>query len=370
MLGNRIDGPPMRAACAISSSNEANIRLSIESIGLLETFRPTRSATRSTSTRTAYLFLLSSPSSPSRPSSTTSPCSGGLGVDVQWLEAAEAAALSRPGLSTDGVLAATFCQRDGIADPNGVTMGFAKTAQVARRDGPSATSRSPASRSRRGRVSSVETTRGNDRDAPAVVNRRGSRMHGRSAPWPASTCRSIRFRRHIFIAAPRKRARRALHRACVARHGDRLRDDLLLSTREGRRGCCSAWAIGRRRPTFDTTVQWDFLAAGDRRRGHRGLPALTEGVDISRTRGRGCTRCRPTANPISRRGRAGVGGPLPDQRLPAATASQHSPAAGAASSPTSSSAAIRNSNLAPFGRRPPSRSSAWTPANDMWSEIR
>jgi hypothetical protein len=52
----------------------------------------------------------------------------GLGVDVQWLDAREAGALA-PGLSTDGVLAATFCQRDGIADPNGVTMGFAKTAQ-------------------------------------------------------------------------------------------------------------------------------------------------------------------------------------------------------------------------------------------------
>ena len=30
----------------------------------------------------------------------------------------------------DGVLAATFCPDDGIADPNGVTMGFARAAQA------------------------------------------------------------------------------------------------------------------------------------------------------------------------------------------------------------------------------------------------
>src|SRR6185503_17497763 len=46
-----------------------------------------------------------------------------LGVDVEWLDAAGAARLA-PGLDAGGVAGATFCQRDGIADPNGVTMGF------------------------------------------------------------------------------------------------------------------------------------------------------------------------------------------------------------------------------------------------------
>ena len=35
-----------------------------------------------------------------------------------------------PGLNVEGVIGATFCARDGIADPNGVTMGFAKAAQA------------------------------------------------------------------------------------------------------------------------------------------------------------------------------------------------------------------------------------------------
>ena len=35
-----------------------------------------------------------------------------------------------PGLDATGVRAATFCAADGIADPNGVTMGFARAAQV------------------------------------------------------------------------------------------------------------------------------------------------------------------------------------------------------------------------------------------------
>ena len=35
-----------------------------------------------------------------------------------------------PGLDATCLLSATFCSKDGIADPNGVTMGFAKAAQA------------------------------------------------------------------------------------------------------------------------------------------------------------------------------------------------------------------------------------------------
>jgi len=36
----------------------------------------------------------------------------------------------RPGLDVQGVVGATFCARDGIADPNGVTVGFANAARA------------------------------------------------------------------------------------------------------------------------------------------------------------------------------------------------------------------------------------------------
>src|ERR1700704_5346469 len=53
-----------------------------------------------------------------------------LGVEVQWLDGVDAERLA-PGLSADGIAGATFCERDGIADPNGVTMGFVRAAQAA-----------------------------------------------------------------------------------------------------------------------------------------------------------------------------------------------------------------------------------------------
>src|SRR5262249_26832959 len=52
------------------------------------------------------------------------------GIVVDLLKPEEARRLA-PGLDPQGVIGATFCARDGIADPNGVTMGFAKAAQSA-----------------------------------------------------------------------------------------------------------------------------------------------------------------------------------------------------------------------------------------------
>ena len=149
-------------------SNEANIRLSIESIGLLERFAGEVGHPIDFH-QDGYLFLLSSPSSVETFQRNVA-LQRGLGVDVQWLDARQAAEMT-PGLSTGGVLAATFCQKDGIADPNGVTMGFAKTAQslgvTIERDvevtGITVTA---------GRVAAVETTRGTI-ETRIVVNAAG-----------------------------------------------------------------------------------------------------------------------------------------------------------------------------------------------------
>ena len=51
-----------------------------------------------------------------------------LGVDVQWLSAAEVIALA-PCVSVDGLAAATFCAGDGIIDPHGVVSALWQEAR-------------------------------------------------------------------------------------------------------------------------------------------------------------------------------------------------------------------------------------------------
>ena len=171
---------------------------------------------------------------------------------MQWLDAAEAAALA-PGLNADGVLAATFCQRDGIADPNGVTMGFAKTAQslgvTIERD-VEVTGITVAA----GRVAAVETTRGTI-ETRTVVNAAGphARLIGKmaGADVPVDP-----IRRHIFIAAPGP-GQTPLH----VPSSHIMVIDFETTFYFHREGAGLLFGMGDRHetPTFDTTVQWDFL---------------------------------------------------------------------------------------------------------------
>ena len=108
-------------------SNAANIRLSIESIALFERFSDEIGAEIDFH-QDGYLFLLSTPSSVETFQQNVA-LQRSLGVDVEWLSPDEAARRA-PGVSLDGVLGATFCARDGIADPNGVTTGFVRAAQA------------------------------------------------------------------------------------------------------------------------------------------------------------------------------------------------------------------------------------------------
>ena len=227
-------------------SNEANIRLSIESIGLLERFADEVGHPIDLH-QDGYLFLLSSPSSVDTFQRNVA-LQRQLGVDVQWLDAREAAALA-PGLDAGGVLAATFCQRDGIADPNGVTMGFAKTAQSlgvsVERDVEVTGIQVDA-----GRVSAVETTRGAIATR-AVVNAAGpyareiGRMAGADVPVDP-------IRRHIFIASGESMRVPSSHIMVI---------DFETTFYFHREGAGLLFGMGDRdeKPTFDTTVQWDFL---------------------------------------------------------------------------------------------------------------
>ena len=106
-------------------STEANIRLSIESITLFERFEE-QVGYAIDFHQDGYLFLLSSPASV-QTFRHTMDLQRRLGVEVEWL-GPDAIARLAPGVSVEGVLGATFCRRDGIADPHGVTMGFARAA--------------------------------------------------------------------------------------------------------------------------------------------------------------------------------------------------------------------------------------------------
>jgi sarcosine oxidase subunit beta len=233
-------------------SNEANIKLSIESIGLLERFADEVGHPIDIH-QDGYLFLLSAQASVETFKRNVA-LQRSLGVDVQWLDARQASALA-VGLNTDGVLAATFCQRDGIADPNGVTMGFAKTAQSlgvrVERD-----VEVTGIQVSGGRVRGVETTRGTI-DTGTVVNAAGpyARQIGRlaGAEVPVDP-----IRRHIFIAAPASGAAPADF-AVPSSHVMVI--DFETTFYFHREGAGLLFGMGDRQesPTFDTTVQWDFL---------------------------------------------------------------------------------------------------------------
>src|SRR3954452_5337256 len=228
-------------------SNEANIKLSIESIALLERFADEVGHPVDFH-QDGYLFLVSSESSVETFKRNVA-LQRSLGVDVQWLDARQAASMT-PGLSTDGVLAATFCPKDGIADPNGVTMGFAKTAQSlgvgVERD-----VEVTGIAVHGGRVSAVETTRGTI-ETRVVVNAAGpyargiGRMAGAEVPVDP-------IRRHIFIAAG------VAPPAVPSSHIMVIDFDTTFYFH--REGAGLLFGMGERHetPTFDTTVQWDFL---------------------------------------------------------------------------------------------------------------
>jgi sarcosine oxidase subunit beta len=228
-------------------SNAANVALSIESIGLLERFVEEVGQPIDFH-QDGYLFLLSSPSSVDTFRRNVA-LQRSFGVDVQWLDAAEAERLA-PGLDAHGVLGATFCQRDGIADPNGVTMGFARAAQAlgVRIDRDVEVTGIDVARDR---VVAVQTTRGRI-EADVVVNAAGP--HARAVGKMAGVDVPVDpYRRHIFIAAGVAPPRVPASHLMVI--------DFETTFYFHREGAGLLFGMGDpgETPTFDTTVQWDFL---------------------------------------------------------------------------------------------------------------
>ena len=150
---------------------------------------PTKSASRSTFTRTATCSCCRRRRA-SRRSGATSRCSAASASTCSGSTRGERRAARAGARRRRRDRGATFCQRDGIADPNGVTMGFAKAAQAAgvsiERD-TEVTGIRVEPRPRRRRRDDAR----HDRDADGRQRGR-TRTRGRSDGWPASTCRSIR----------------------------------------------------------------------------------------------------------------------------------------------------------------------------------
>ena len=209
-------------------SNPANIRLSIESIRLLERFED-EVGHPIDFRQDGYLFLLSTPASVEafRQTSRCSAARHRRGL----ARCSGAAATCTRARTWTASSAATFCARDGIADPNGVTMGFAKAAQArgvddrARDGGDWHTVESGRVAGRRDYARHDRHADRRERRGPACA--RDRRMAGVDVPVEP-------YRRHIFIAAAAAAASAAVARAVVPDHGDRLRHDVLLSPR-GRR---------------------------------------------------------------------------------------------------------------------------------------
>jgi sarcosine oxidase subunit beta len=231
-------------------SHEANVRLSIESIRLFEQFTSEVGADLDF-WQDGYLFLLSAQEHVEAFGRQVE-MQRRLGVAVDWLTPGEAARLA-PGLRTDGVRAATFCARDGIADPSGVTLGFARGARergVEILRGTEVTAIDVA----RGCVAGVETTAGRI-STPVVVNAAGP-WAGRVGALAGVDLPVTPLRRHILIAAP----------GSGGWHGGVPDSRLMVIDFETtfyfhREGAGVLFGMGEKDepPGFDTTVNWDVI---------------------------------------------------------------------------------------------------------------
>lgn len=243
-------------------SNEANVKLSIESIQLIERFKETVGYEIDFH-QDGYLFLLSNEDVVDD-FRKNAEMQQRLGVEVDLISPEEARRLA-PGLEVDGVIGAAFCARDGIADPNGVTMGFAKAAQALGVEINRETEVTGITIDA-GRVGSVQTTRGII-STRTVVNAAGAyarnigKMIGIEVPV-------LPYRRHIFITEPISMAAPA-SRIMVIDF-----ESTFYFHREGS-GILFGMSDVDEPSSFNTTVSWEFLEKVTRIAVKR-LPALAD----------------------------------------------------------------------------------------------
>lgn len=242
-------------------SNEANVKLSIESIKLFENFKQEVGYDIDFH-QDGYLFLLTTEQDFAA-FNLSIRMQRRLGVNVEMLSPDDACRLA-PGLEVGSVIGATFCARDGIADPNGVTMGFAKAAQSAgaeiRRN-----TEVTGIKIEAGRVAEVQTNQGAI-STRAVINAAGpyARVIGNMAGIDIPV---LPYRRHIFITEPITSA----YVRNIAFDSAESKLDVPASRimvidfettfyfhREGA-GILFGMSDPDEPSSYDTTVSWDFL---------------------------------------------------------------------------------------------------------------
>jgi sarcosine oxidase subunit beta len=291
-------------------STETNIQLSIESIRLFENFAE-EVGYEIDFHQDGYLFLLSREEDLESFKKNLE-LQRRLGVEVDLLEPEEAAELAT-GLNLEGTIAATFCARDGIADPNGVTMGFAKAAQAAGahiyRETEALGIRTDA-----GRVTGIDTSKGII-STRTVVNAAGPYAK-RVGELAGINVPVLPYRRHIFITGPIDDRRTPGSRIMVIDF-----ETTFYFHREGA-GILFGMADPREQPGFDTSVKWEFLEEVTRVAVGR-LPAL-EDAGIAHAWA-GLYEMTPDAMPII--GPAGIEGVYIIAGF-SGHGFQHSPAAG------------------------------------------
>jgi sarcosine oxidase subunit beta len=165
-------GTGSTGACAggfrFQFSSTINVKLSIASVPMIVGFSEEHGLPLDV-VRDGYLFLIRDDSTLRR-FIVAAEMQRALGVDARVLEPEEAAELA-PGIAVEGLVGATFCPHDGIADPGGLTQGY---ATVARRAGAQILLGTEVEEilTRGGRVTGVRTGDG-DVGAGAVVNAAG-----------------------------------------------------------------------------------------------------------------------------------------------------------------------------------------------------
>lgn len=237
-------------------SHPANIELSKESIAMMARFEEITGAPIDFH-QDGYLFLLSR-AAQVETFKTNVALQQRHGIDVRWVSHDDIRELA-PGLDLSGVKGATYCPQDGVADPNGVTMGFARGAAA---KGVEIVRESEVTGIRLSghRISDVRTSKGTI-STPVVVNAAG--------PWAKSIGRFTGVdvpvepeRRHIFIASPpgggswddvRHAGRVPASKILVIDF-----DTTFYFHREGG-GLLFGMGDPDEQPGFDITVRWDFL---------------------------------------------------------------------------------------------------------------
>jgi sarcosine oxidase subunit beta len=227
-------------------SSEVNIRLSQASVPMIIGFTEEHGLPLDV-VQHGYLFLVRD-DAVWREFVAANELQRSLGVEAELLTSEEATELA-PGISSEGIVGAAYGPQDGLADPSGLTQGY---ATLARRAGAEIELGVPVTgiRAGGGRVTAVETTDGSV-ETPVVVNAAG--------PWAGVLAATAGVElplepipRHVLVtgAFPGAPERRTLVIDA---------ETSFYFHREGP-GVLMGMGSPNERPTFDTTPDDAFVA--------------------------------------------------------------------------------------------------------------